>query len=113
MISVRSVVRSIAFYRKLGFEVGKISIPSVAAEPSWAWLQSGEASLMVALASHPVDGSQQAVILCLYRDDISGFRKALLQAGLAVGEIDYPQYNPRGRFRLADPDGFYISVAER
>ena len=113
MIFAQSVSRSIDFYAKLGFGVGNSFTPPGDSEPSWAWLQSGGANLMVARASHPVDASQQAVIFCLYCDDVQSFWSELQQAGLNVGEIEYPPSHPRGQFRLADPDGFDISVAHR
>jgi hypothetical protein len=113
MIFVQSVSRSIAFYATLGFEVGKSFTPAGNAEPSWAWLQSGGASLMITQASHPVDASQQAVIFCVYCDDVQTLWTTLRQAGVEVGAIDYPSYHPEGQFRLADPDGFDISVSHR
>jgi catechol 2,3-dioxygenase-like lactoylglutathione lyase family enzyme len=113
MVFVQSVSQSIAFYAKLGFDVGHSFTPPGDAEPSWAWLRSGGANLMITRASHPVDASQQAVIFCIYCDDVHAFWKALQLAGVKVGEIEYPPYHPGGQFRLADPDGFDISVAHR
>ena len=113
MIFVRSVSRSISFYAKLGFDVGNSFTPPGDSEPSWAWLESGGASLMITRASHPIEASQQAVIFCLYCEDVQSFWITLRQTGLKVGEIEYPSYHPRGQFRLADPDGFDISVSER
>lgn len=110
MIFVQSVSRSIDFYAKLGFDIGNSFTPPGDSEPSWAWLQTRGANLMVARASHAVDASQQAVIFCLYCDDVQSFRSELQEAGLKAGEIEYPPYRPRGQFRLADPDGFDISV---
>jgi catechol 2,3-dioxygenase-like lactoylglutathione lyase family enzyme len=51
LISVADVERSIVFYRTLGFEVGNTFTPGDATKPSWAWLQSGDAQLMVAATS--------------------------------------------------------------
>src|SRR5947208_2171773 len=61
MLFVQSVSRSIAFYAELGFNVGNSFTPADS-EASWAWLQSGDANLMITRASHSVDGTQQAVI---------------------------------------------------
>jgi hypothetical protein len=41
---VRSVMRSIAFYRKLGFVVRNTHTPEGGVEPVWAWLESGDAT---------------------------------------------------------------------
>jgi hypothetical protein len=84
MIFVQSVSRSIDFYTKLGFEVDNVFTPPGQSEPSWAWLESGGASLMVTLASHPVDASQRAVIFCLYCEDVRSFWTALQRSGLKL-----------------------------
>src|SRR5437868_5079908 len=67
---VKSVSRSIEFYRRLGFDVGNTLIPPDQTEPVWAWLQSGKAQLMPAAADEPVVASQQAVLFYLYCDDV-------------------------------------------
>lgn len=110
MIFVKSVLRSIAFYEKLGFEVSNTFTPPGQPEPTWAWIESGGARLMLTLANHSVDASQQAVIFTLYCDDVPSFRAALQNEGIVVGEIDFPFYSPHGQFRVADPDGFDLTV---
>jgi hypothetical protein len=62
MAHVRSVPRSIDFYRKLGFVEGNTHTPEGGREPVWAWLTSGGAQFMLALASEPVDPEKQAVL---------------------------------------------------
>ncbi len=98
MLFVQSVSRSIAFYAKLGFNVGNSFTPAADSESSWAWLHSGGANLMITRASHPVDATQQAVIFCLYCEDVQSFWTALQQAGVKVGDIEYPSYHPRDNF---------------
>ena len=110
MLNVASVARSVAFYEQLGFQSGTAFTPPGEAEPSFAWLQSGGASLMVVRAGAPVDPAQQAVIFTLYCNDVPTFRAALEAAGVVVGELTYPAERPRGRFRLADPDGYDLAV---
>src|SRR5215813_12904744 len=110
MIFVKNVPRSVEFYKKLGFEVGNTFTPADQTEPTWAWLQSGGAHLMVTLAGEPVDAAQQAIIFYLYCEDVPSFRAALEQEGLKVGEIEYPFYSPRGQFCLVDCDGFALTV---
>ncbi len=110
MIFVKSVPRSIEFYEKLGFEVGNTFTPSGRTEPSWASLHSGGARFMVSTASDPADASQQAFILYLYCEDVASFHQELQTKGIGVGEIAYPFYNPRGEFRVADPDGFGVII---
>lgn len=110
MIFVKSVLRSIEFYKKLGFEAGNTFTPADRTEPTWAWLQAGGAHLMVTLASEPVDAAQQAIIFYLYCEDVPSFRAALEKEGLKVGAIEYPFYSPRGQFCLVDCDGFALTV---
>jgi len=81
MIFVKSVPRSIEFYKKLGFEVSNTFTPPDKKEPTWAWLESGGAQLMVTLASEPVDASEQAVIFYLYCEDVVAFRATLQKEG--------------------------------
>jgi len=68
MAHVRNVGDSIAFYRKLGFETRNTFVPEGRTDPTWAWLETGEARLMLALASEPVIAEQQAVLFYLYCD---------------------------------------------
>ena len=56
--------------------------------PSWVWLQSGEAQLVVAKASQPVVPHQQAVLFFyVYTEDAPG-----------------------GELRLTDPDRYVLMV---
>jgi len=108
---VRSLPDSIAFYRKLGFEVRNTFVPEGRADPTWAWLESeGGAKLMLALASEPVIADQQAVLFYLYSDEMSATRSRLQEAGVSVGAIEYPFYAPRGEFQVHDPDGYVLMI---
>jgi len=110
MAFVDSVPRSIEFYERLGFVVGNTFVPPDQTEPSWAWLKSGGAQLMVARASEPVVPSQQAVLFYLYCDNVALYREELQNADVVTGEITYPFYAPRGEFRVTDPDGYALMV---
>jgi catechol 2,3-dioxygenase-like lactoylglutathione lyase family enzyme len=107
---VASVPRSIAFYQTLGFELGNTFVPPGADEPVWAWLESGDAVLMVAKADEPVVASQQAVLFYLYVEDVQAKHAELTAAGVAVDPIVPRFYNPRGEFRLLDPDGYVLMI---
>lgn len=54
MAHVRSVPASVGFYRRLGFEVENTFTPAGEGEPSWAYLTSDRAQLMVTKADEPV-----------------------------------------------------------
>jgi catechol 2,3-dioxygenase-like lactoylglutathione lyase family enzyme len=110
MVHVKSVPRSIEFYERLGFTVKNTFVADGRSEASWAWLSAGGAHLMVTRADEPVDASQQAALFYLYCGDVPAFRAALQAHGVAVGEIQYPFYAPRGEFRVTDPDGFVLMV---
>jgi len=109
---VADVERSIKFYGDLGFKVANSVVPDGSTTPVWAWLESGKANLMVGLASGPVDASQQAILFYLYYADIQQTRNALAKLGHAAGEIKYPFYMPGGEFRLEDPDGYVLMLAQ-
>jgi hypothetical protein len=110
MIHVKSVPDSIEFYRKLGLDVGNTFTPSGQEEPSWAWLYSGEAQLMVTKADEPVIASQQAVLFYVYCEDVDAKRAELESMGVLVGPMQYPFYSPKGEFRIQDPDGYVLMI---
>ncbi|HRP07427.1 MAG TPA: VOC family protein [Gemmatimonadales bacterium] len=111
-IHVADVTRSIEFYGDLGFAVRSNLVPDGHTSPTWAWLESEKANLMVGLASGPVDPEQQAILFYLYYDDIKQTHAALAGLGHEPGEIRYPFYMPGGEFRLEDPDGYVLMLAQ-
>jgi predicted enzyme related to lactoylglutathione lyase len=108
---VKSVGRSVAFYQQLGFSLVNELVPEGAAEPTWAYLEAGEAQLMVGLAGEPVIPEQQAVLFYLYVDDVAAVHAQWTGEGLSAGPISYPFYCPKGEFRLVDPDGYCLMIA--
>jgi hypothetical protein len=36
----------------------------------------------------------------------------LLAHGINAGEITYPEYLPQGEFRVVDPDGYTLMIAQ-
>ncbi len=110
-IHVASVPRSVEFYRLLGFDVKNELVPDGAAEPVWAYLESGSAHLMLANASAPVVAEQQAVMFYLYVPDVQAMHTAVRDRGVAAGEMTYPSYCPKGEFRVEDPDGYCVMIA--
>lgn len=110
MVSVSNLPRSIAFYEHLGFAVANSVTPEGEAEPSWAWLSSGAAHLMINQACDPILPDQQRILFYLYVEDVAETREALLAAGLQPGPITTPFYAPRGEFWLADPDGYTLMI---
>jgi len=110
MVSVADVERSIAFYKYLGFEIGNTFACEGETKPSWAWLQSGNAQLMLAAANEPI-ADKHTVLFYVYTEDVAAARMSLIEAGLSPGEIATPFYAPQGEFELIDPDGYIIMVS--
>lgn len=110
MVFVADLDRSLAFYGHLGFEVGNTFTPEHQTKPSWAWLESDDAQLMLATASEPIVAAQQRALFYVYTDDVARARSSLIDAGLKPGNITTPFYAPRGEFQLVDPDGFVVMV---
>jgi len=108
MAHVRDVARSIAFYRRLGFEVANTVTPPGATAPIWAMIGTDRARLMLNLADGEVDPDQQAILFYLYFEDIDAVHADLAGAGFAVGAMRYPPHRPRGEFSLLDPDGYCL-----
>lgn len=110
MVFVADVGRSIRFYGHLGFKVGNTFTQEGSTGPTWAWLQCGEAQLMLATADEPVVADQQRVLFYLYTDDVATAHASLAEAGLNPGEISTPFYAPRGELRVVDPDGYVLMI---
>ena len=113
LIHVASVPRSAAFYEQLGFEVKDSFTPPGSEEPSWASLWCGDGELMIANGSGGGAEASEAkpVMLYVYCSDVEAKHAQLSQAGMNVGEVTKPFYNPNGEFSVRDPDGYSISFA--
>jgi catechol 2,3-dioxygenase-like lactoylglutathione lyase family enzyme len=117
MVHVADVERSAAFYRRLGFEIGN-RVPREGT-PHWAWLYAPAAAdwrrgpnLMLARTGRPLQPEAQDVLFYLYASDLVALREKLLAEGMKVGEITYPDYLPKGEFRMDDPDGYCLMIAQ-
>jgi catechol 2,3-dioxygenase-like lactoylglutathione lyase family enzyme len=117
MVHVDDVERAVGFYRLLGFEIGN-RVPA-SGQMAWAWLYSPNApdwkrgaNLMLARADGPVDPHVQAILFYLYATDLKALRDTLIARGVEAGEIKYPAYLPQGEFRVVDPDGYVLMIAQ-
>lgn len=117
MVHVREIDRSVAFYRLLGFEIGNYVPPE--GPMTWVWLYAPKApdwkdgpNLMLTQSARAIDADAQDVLFYLYAADLPALREGLLAAGVPAGEIDYPEYLPAGEFRLTDPDGYTLMIAQ-
>jgi catechol 2,3-dioxygenase-like lactoylglutathione lyase family enzyme len=117
MIHVADVQRSADFYRLLGFEIGN-RVPPIG-EMGWAWLYAPAApdwrrgpNLMLTRSECALDPGLERVVFYLYATDLKGLRGSLLERGVSATEIDYPEYLPNGEFRVQDPDGYTLMIAQ-
>jgi catechol 2,3-dioxygenase-like lactoylglutathione lyase family enzyme len=117
MMHVADPERSIALYRLLGFEVGN-RVPREG-RTNWAWLYQPNApnwkrgaNLMIARSECAINAEGQAVLFYLYATDLVALRNRLLAEGIKVSEISHPEYLPEGEFKMADPDGYCLMVAQ-
>lgn len=122
---VADIEASLAFYANLGFVPINV-LRDAHAGVRWAMLRSGNAAIMLARASGPIDAEQQAVLFYMYTHDVATLREALFSAGLAdasasanagkpgarVFPITHPDYMPAGEMRVHDPDGYVILVGQ-
>ena len=109
---VRSVPTSITFYERLGFMVGNSFTPDGEEGPTWCWLSSERGDLMLGKAREPVVANEQRVLFYGYCDDVQATHSELAAAGIEVGPVTTPFYNPGGEFRIVDPDGYAIWIAQ-
>jgi len=117
MIHVAELERSINFYQLLGFEVGNY-VPR-SGPMHWVWLYAPTAAdwkrgpnLMLTRSMRAIDAGAQEVLFYLYAKNLALLRSTLLVEGVNAGEIEYPDYLPDGEFRIEDPDGYILMIAQ-
>jgi catechol 2,3-dioxygenase-like lactoylglutathione lyase family enzyme len=111
MAHAADVQRSVDFYKLLGMEV-RGSLKNESGGLQWVHVACGQAELMFARASEPVVASQQAVLFYLYSPDLVALREHLLDKGIRVSAITYPDYMPKGEVRAEDPDGYALLIGQ-
>ena len=47
----------------------------------------------------------------VYCDDVLVYRAQLVESGIECGAVTHPFYNPKGEFRVTDPDGYVLMIA--
>ena len=107
---VADIARSIAFYHQLGFETRNIL--KTDNHLVWAWLDNGNARLMLSRSARSMHPGAQDVLFYLYSPEVIAYREQLANAGIKVGPIQYPPYMPEGEFRIDDPDGYCLLVGQ-
>ena len=107
MLHVRSIESSIAFYERLGFEL----IDTDRCEPiGWARMHCEGGAVMFLRHELEFEPGEVPVLFALYSPDLPRLRGQLVAAGVAVSEVQHPQYMPSGSMHLSDPDGFSLEI---
>jgi predicted enzyme related to lactoylglutathione lyase len=107
---VTDVNRSVAFYERLGFEMLDEAVAD--GRRVWAFLERGDARLMVAEADGAFDPHAQGIIFYLYTRDLDRLRARLVAGGAEAGEITTGGPGPDRQLELTDPDGYVLVLAE-
>ena len=107
---VTDVDRSVAFYERLGFELQHEAVSD--GRRMWAFLERGDARLMIAEADGAFDPEAQGIIFYLYTRDLDTLRARLVDAGVEAPEITTGGPGPDRQLELTDPDGYVLMVAE-
>ena len=134
MAHVADVDRSIEFYTLLGFSCDSRFSESDG-RTYYAAMSSGQAELMLVLASGTVNASEQAVLFYMYSENVHALRSHLLSQGIPdagrapgvrkPGDNDkpippgpslfdptYPVYMSEGELRVHDPDDYVILIGQ-
>ncbi len=120
MIRVSDVMNSAKFYRHLGFEIGN-AVPREHPPYNWAWLYqplspNWKTGANLMLVSGDVEGTTDSegktVLFYLYVRDMKLLREELLGKGIGASDVTYPPYLPEGEFRVVDPDGYTLMIAQ-
>jgi hypothetical protein len=117
MIGVADIERSAVFYGLLGFVIGNRAPRE--GRMGWAWLYQPlapnwrrGANLMLLRMEEKIDPREQRIHFYLYATDLVALRDELIRAGRDPAAITYPEHLPKGEFRLDDPDGFRLTIAQ-
>jgi len=85
----------------------------------WAWLYMPQASdwrrganLMLSCSDREGDLANSGTLYYLYAADLVALREKLIAAGFVPGPITYPDYLPKGEFKIKDPDGHTLMLAQ-
>ena len=106
MFPVKHLSASIAFYKKLGFNVEN-------SNDSWGWamLRNGDCCIMLdqSINQHPTAPRQSVVYL--YPDNVDDYHRQTLAAGLDIPDLETTFYGMR-EFRIDDPDGNRLWIGQ-
>src|SRR5688572_21111406 len=96
MLPVSDVPRAIAFYEKLGFQIGNTQASGADDTPVWAWLYNGKAHIMINQSDHAIDASHASTGIWVYVDDVAATHAFMQSRDVDPSENSYPPYNHKG-----------------
>ena len=106
MLPVKSMLTSVGFYQKLGFNIEEKND-----HWGWAMLCFDECRLMVDQSINQSPDAPRPAVLYLYPDDIRAYHRKLKENGLEIPDLDITFYGMT-EFRLNDPDGNRLWVGQ-
>lgn len=106
MLPVRNVTDSVAFYRRLGFQVMKQN-------DTWRWvlLAFDDCQLMLDESINPHPDVARYCVLYLYPDDIAAYHAKVRANGVDVPDLETSFYGMT-EFRIEDPDGNRLWIGQ-
>jgi catechol 2,3-dioxygenase-like lactoylglutathione lyase family enzyme len=107
MLPVRHMPTSVAFYKKLGFDVES-------SNEAWRWamLVLGDCRLMVDESINQPPDAPRTSVVYLYPDDILSYHRDVRRRGLDLPPISHPFYG-MSEFRIEDPDGNRLWIGQK
>lgn len=106
MLPVRDLEESVAFYRRLGFEVRQRND-----DWGWASLAFGDCALMLDRSIAPHPHAPNGGVLYLYPDDVAAYHARLQAEGIDVPSVETTFYGMR-EFRIEDPAGTRLWIGQ-
>jgi len=111
LAQVVDVERSLAFYQKLGLEVGgRTKDENI--DFAGLCVETGRTVLMLSRGNGAIVPKEQRVLFYLYTRDLNTLRERLLSDGIEVPPIIKREYMERGEIEITDPDGYCVLIGE-
>ena len=102
-----SQAEAISFTRDLDRQGGEGPVATAAQEQ-----YDNRAYPNTTIGFEQVIASQQAVLFYFYSPALIALRAHLLECGVKVSPITYPDYMPKGEIRVDDPDGYCLLIGQ-
>lgn len=110
LLHVADVERSLAWWRRLGFET--VDVMEEGGVLGWAraHCEGGALMFLRVEGDAPASPPRDRVLFYLYTPDLEALRARLQDEGVDAGPITRPPYMPSGEICVRDPDGYVVLV---